>query len=174
MSAMRWETCRDLTFALGLPVETAAATIRATSPPYAESSWDFMMASATYLSRFTRHGGKLVIVHGVSDPVFSVNDIINWWKEVDRGMAGHAADALRLFPVPGMAHCGTGPSTDQFDAFTALTRWVEDGAAPDQIVARARATTPWPNRTRPLCPYPSQARYRGQGSIEDASSFVCK
>jgi feruloyl esterase len=159
---------------LGLGFDTDAATIRATAHPYDESAWDFMMASSTDLSRFKERGGKLIVVHGVSDPVFSVNDIIGWWKDVDGGMGGRAADAVRLFAVPGMAHCGTGPSTDQFDAFSALVQWVEAGSAPERITATARATSPWPNRTRPLCPFPKQARYRGQGSIEDATNFVCR
>jgi feruloyl esterase len=163
-----------LSYALGLNVDAAAATIHATSAPYLESSWDFMMASSTDLTRFTRRGGKMLIVHGVSDPVFSINDIIGWWEEVDRAMAGKAAAAVRLFAVPGMAHCGTGPATDQFDAFTALTRWVEGAQPPDRIMATARATAPWPKRTRPLCPYPKQTRYTGRGSIEDASNFVCR
>ena len=76
--------------------------------------------------------------------------------------------------MPGMNHCFGGPSTDQFDAFAALVSWVENGSAPDRIVATARMTTPWPGRTRPLCPYPSQARYTGSGSVEDAANFVCR
>jgi feruloyl esterase len=148
--------------------------MHAKATPFDESAWEFMMASATDLSRFARHGGRLVIVHGVSDPVFSINDTIAWWKDVDAVMDGRAADVVRLFAVPGMAHCGTGPCTDRFDAFQSLVRWVEHGAPPDRIVATARETTPWPNRSRPLCAFPKQARYRGAGSIEEAASFECR
>ena len=84
-----------------------------------------MMASSTDLLAFKNHGGKLLIVHGVSDPVFSINDTISWWNDVNRANNGAASDFTRLFAVPGMNHCGGGPSTDQFDAFTALTNWVE-------------------------------------------------
>jgi feruloyl esterase len=155
-------------------LERDFAAMHAKATPFDESAWEFMMASATDLSRFARHGGRLVIVHGVSDPVFSINDTIAWWKDVDAVMDGRAADVVRLFAVPGMAHCGTGPCTDRFDAFQSLVRWVEHGAPPDRIVATARETTPWPNRSRPLCAFPKQARYRGAGSIEEAASFECR
>jgi feruloyl esterase len=163
-----------LAYALGLDFDRGLSTIFATAPPYGESAWDFMMASSTDLSRFTWRGGKLLIVHGVSDPIFSINDTIAWWKELDAAMAGRAADSVRLFAVPGMAHCATGPATDQFDAFTALVNWAEAGSPPERIVATARSTSPWPKRTRPLCPFPKQARYLGHGSIEDEASFVCR
>ena len=65
-------------------------------------------------------------------------------------------------------------TTDQFDAFTALTSWVEKGSAPESIVATAGQNSPWPGRSRPLCAYPKQARYKSSGSIEDASNFVCQ
>lgn len=163
-----------LPYVLGLDFDTDTSAIFTTAPPYGESAWDFMMASATDLSRFTERGGRLLIVHGVSDPVFSINDTIAWWKDVDVAMGGRAADAVRLFAVPGMAHCGTGPSTDQFDAFSALVQWVEGGRPPERIAAKAGANAPWPNRTRPLCPFPRQARYTGQGSIEDEANFTCR
>jgi len=161
-------------FLLDFNFDTDVARIFAASGMYAESAWDFMMASSTDLSAFKSRGGKLVLVHGVSDPIFSINDTVQWWKEIDGVQAGAASNFVRLFAVPGMNHCSGGPATDVFDAFTAVVEWVENGKAPDRIVAKARATTAWPGRTRPLCPYPAQARYKGSGSIEDASSFVCR
>ena len=76
----------------------------------------------------------------------------------------------RLYMVPGAGHCGGGPSLDTFDALSAVVRWVEQGAAPDSITATGRA---FPGRSRPLCAYPQVARYRGQGSIDDAANFRC-
>jgi len=73
-----------------------------------------------------------------------------------------------------MAHCNGGPATDQFDAFGALVDWVEKGSAPDRIIAKAGANSPWPGRTRPLCPYPETSHYKGSGNIEDAANFVCR
>ena len=163
-----------VSYLLGVDLEQDAGKIYAESGLYTKSSWDFMMASATDLSRFKSHGGKLVIVHGVSDPVFSINDTINWWNEVNKANQGLAGDFVRLFAVPGMNHCGGGPATDQFDAFSALVNWVEKSAAPEKIVAAAGPASPWPGRTRPLCPYPAQPRYNGSGSIEDAGNFSCR
>jgi feruloyl esterase len=147
--------------------------VNAKSGEFTESALDYMKANSTDLSSFNKRGGKLIIVQGVSDPVFSIKDTINWWTEVDRLNGGHAADFVRLFGVPGMNHCSGGPATDQFDAFTALVNWVEKSTAPDRIVATAGNASPWPGRTRPLCPYPQQSRYKGTGSIEDATNFVC-
>jgi feruloyl esterase len=72
-----------------------------------------------------------------------------------------------------MNHCSGGAATDQFDAFAALVNWVEKAMAPDRIVATAGNATPWPGRTRPLCSFPKQSRYKGTGSIEDANNFIC-
>jgi feruloyl esterase len=82
----------------------------------------------------------------------------------------------RLFLVPGMNHCSNsgGPSTDLYDALTPRVNWVEKGAAPDSIIAKAAATAPWPGRTRSLCAYPRQAHYKGSGSVEDAANFACQ
>ncbi len=163
-----------LAFLMGFDFEREGAKIFAESGTYTKSAWDFMMASSTDLSAFRDRGGKLVIVQGVSDPIFSIKDTLNWWNDLNQANAGKAADFVRVFAVPGMNHCAGGPATDQFDAFAALVDWVEHKAAPQQIVATAGPATPWPGRTRPLCPYPLQARYRGTGSIEDAASFACR
>jgi hypothetical protein len=139
---------------------------------FKESAVDFMHADATDLSPFTRRGGKLLIYHGASDPVFSLNDTIAWVQAVDRRAGGHADAFLRLYAVPGMNHGGGGPAADQFAAFDALVAWREQGKAPGALVATAGRDTPWPGRTRPLCPWPEQARYAG-GDKEKAESFRC-
>ena len=125
------------------------------------------------LDGFRKHGGKLIVPHGVSDPVFSINDTIAWRDDVDSRYHGDADSTVRVFPVPGMNHCGGGPATGRYDAFAALVNWVEKGNAPQAIVATAGADTPWPGRTRPLCAYPKMVRYRGAGSIEQAENFEC-
>src|SRR5579871_840912 len=163
-----------MAFMLGLDLDRDAARLYAESGVYTKSAWDFMMASSTDLSGFQNHGGELVIVHGVSDPIFSIKDTINWWNEVNQAYHGTASDFVRVLAVPGMNHCAGGPATDQFDAFTALVNWVEKKTAPEQIVATAGRNSPWPGRTRPLCAYPKQARYQGSGSIEQAASFACQ
>jgi feruloyl esterase len=134
--------------------------------------------TSTDVGAFRGRGGKMLIVHGTSDPIFSANDSIDYYQRLEAAQGGGAAtrDFARLYLVPGMNHCSAsgGPATDVYDALTPLADWVEQGIAPDRIVARAAATAPWPGRTRPLCPYPQVARYNGSGSLEDASSFACR
>lgn len=163
-----------LGYALGFDFDRDAPKIFATTDEYTESSVDFMSATSTDLSRFRRHGGKLIVYQGGSDGVFSVNDTIRWYRGLDQANGGRAADFARLFIVPGMGHCVGGPATDQFDGFGAIVDWVEQGRAPDQIVATAGPKSPFPGRTRPLCPFPKQTRYGGQGSTESADSFGCR
>jgi pimeloyl-ACP methyl ester carboxylesterase len=155
-------------------IDDLRARAAATGGIYRESVDSFMKADSTDLARFAARGGKVIVVHGVSDAIFSINHSIEWMNSVDAARGGKGADTVRLFAVPGMGHCLGGPATDQFDAFTALVNWVEKSVAPERIVATAGKSTPWPGRTRPLCAYPKQARYTGTGSIEDAANFVCK
>ena len=124
------------------------------------------------MRRIHPKAGRLLIYHGVSDPVFSIKDLIAWHGRVDRFEHGHANRFLRIYAVPGMNHGGGGPATDQFDAFGALVAWRENGIAPEALVATAGPATPWPGRTRLLCPYPAQPRRTGS-DIESASSFHC-
>jgi len=111
-----------------------------------------------------------------SDTSFSVKDTIDYYQALDSTNGGKAADFTRLFVVPGMNHCSGGPATDQFDTLTPLVDWVEKGVAPDSIVATA-SNPGYFNvaaRTRPLCPYPKQSRYKGSGDINLASNFTCQ
>jgi poly(3-hydroxybutyrate) depolymerase len=161
-------------YLMGIDFEKDPAKLEAKSGEYTEAVSAFMKANSTDLSAFKVHGGKLVIVQGVSDPVFSIQDTIRWWNTVNRNDNSTASDFVRLFAVPGMNHCAGGPSTDQFDAFSAMVNWVEKSSAPEQIVGTAGAASPWPGRTRPLCVYPMQSRYKGSGSVEDAANFTCR
>jgi feruloyl esterase len=137
------------------------------------------------LSDFKALGGKLIIWHGWNDPLVNPRNSINYYKSVVARLhnqhkkdfndkapgATKETDAfLRLFMVPGMDHCLLGSGPNVFDTLTALERWVEQGQAPDRIIASGGAV---PNRTRPLCPYPQVARYTGHGSIDSAPNFAC-
>ena len=159
-------------YAFGVDIEQNWAKTQVKWGPFNESAVDFMNAEATDLSRFTKRGGKILIYHGVADPVFSLNDTIRWVQAVDRREGGKADRFLRLYAVPGMNHGGGGPATDQFAAFDALVAWREQGVAPGSLTATARPGSPWPGRTRLLCPYPQQARYVS-GDSERAQSFHC-
>ena len=161
-------------FALDFDFDRDAPKLYATDGTFTRSAWDDNSARSSDLSGLRARGAKMIVPQGVSDPVFSINDTAAWYRDVDRLNDGHAADFVRLFPVPGMAHCSGGPATDRFNAFDALVAWVEQGTPPDEIMATAGPMSPWPGRTRPLCPYPKVARYVGQGSLEDAASFRCE
>ncbi|HEY0962207.1 MAG TPA: DUF6351 family protein [Pseudomonadales bacterium] len=121
-------------------------------------------------SSFAGHGGKLIVYHGLSDQAMWAGPLISWYDALlPRGEQG-PQDWARLFLVPGMTHCGGGQATDQFDMLTTIQQWVEEGTAPDRVVARGNA---FPDTTRPLCPYPLVARYDG-GDEQDAASFSCR
>lgn len=161
-------------FAQQFDFDRDAPRIYATSAAFPRSAWEETSARSSDLAAFRAHGGKLLVPHGVSDPVFSLNDTLAWYREVERRNGGRADTFVRVFPVPGMNHCGGGPATDRFDAFASLVSWVENQQPPDRIVARAGSHTLWPGRERPLCAYPKVARYRGAGSIEQADNFDCR
>jgi feruloyl esterase len=80
---------------------------------------------------------------------------------------------VRMFLVPGMGHCGGGDGPNSFDTLAALDQWVENGKAPEQMIA-SHATAGKTDRTLPLCAYPKLAAYTGSGSIDDDANFVCK
>jgi pimeloyl-ACP methyl ester carboxylesterase len=129
-------------------------------------------ATSTDLEAFRRRRGKLLMYAGLSDPVFSARDLVGYYERLADAQGGLARTRrfARLFLVPGMTHCLGGPSLDSFDPLTAIVRWVEKGRAPRHLVATGAA---FPGRSRPLCPYPEEARHRGRGSIEGAESFRC-
>jgi pimeloyl-ACP methyl ester carboxylesterase len=126
----------------------------------------------TNLSDFSAHGGKLIFFHGLSDPVFSPYDTLRYYNEMAKanGGADQVQSWSRIFLVPGMNHCAGGPALDRFDALGALVKWVEQGEAPDSIVAKGKY---FPGVSRPLCAYPKHAQYKGSGDPHDAANFVC-
>ena len=127
------------------------------------------------LHAFIARGGKLIQYHGWSDPQISPGNSTQYYARVVDALGGAAAvdSGYRLFMAPGMGHCRGGEGPSNFDMVGALERWVERGQAPDQIIA-SHATGGVVDRTRPLCPYPAVAAYRGTGSTDDAASFVCR
>jgi feruloyl esterase len=120
-------------------------------------------------------GGKLLQYHGWADPGIPPGSSVNYYKSVLEAIGGKArvSDSYRLFMVPGMGHCGGGDGTSTFDMVSALDKWVAQGKAPDEIAA-SRVVNGAVVRTRPLCPYPQVATYKGSGSTDEASNFSCK
>ena len=163
-----------LQYQLGFDFDRDAPAIYARGGDFRHSAWDDISARSPDLDGLRAHGGKLLVWHGVADPVFSVRDTIGWWDEVHARYRGAEGGFVRLFPVPGLNHCGGGPATGEFDVLAALVRWVEQGEAPAQLQAQAGQGTPWPGRTRPLCAWPASARYTGKGDPELAGSFECR
>jgi feruloyl esterase len=127
------------------------------------------------LGPFIARGGKLIQYHGWSDPQISPASSVQYYQRVVERLGGadKVQGSYRLFMVPGMGHCSGGEGPNRFDMVTALEEWVEQGKAPDAIVA-SRSVDGRVQRTRPLCTFPKVAKYTGQGSTDVAASFVCE
>ena len=124
------------------------------------------------LTAFKRRGGKLLMYFGWADPQLNARVGVEYYEDVVSKMGTTTPEFARMFLVPGMFHCGGGIGTGTFDTATPIVQWVEQGKAPDVIQA-ARIVNNETVRTRPLCPYPQVARYKGTGSIDDAANFAC-
>jgi Tannase and feruloyl esterase len=142
------------------------------------------------LKAFKARGGKLILYHGWSDAAIPAQNTVDYYESVVHQMGAKAASAfVRLYMVPGMQHCGGGAGPDVFgqwiaapddpghDLAAGLERWVEKGTPPEKVIATRYKTGDKPEsgvlRTRPLCPYPLAARWKGAGSTDEAANFVC-
>lgn len=132
-----------------------------------------LAATSTDLTAFVSHGGKLLVYHGWSDQNIPPRGSVEYYNDVVKTIGKETtADAVRLFMVPGMGHCGGGQGPNEFDTVAALEEWREHGKAPTEIIA-SQLKDGRVLRTRPLCPYPQIAKYKGSGSIDRAENFVC-
>jgi len=164
---------------------------------YRKNGW--MIASTSPdLRSFRDHHGKLIQYHGWGDAAISpynsiayyesVQDFLTRFPDPRTDTSKPVSDFYRLFMVPGMGHCAFGagpnrlgnfpsvadPNDPERDVIGALDRWVETGVAPDHIIGQG--TVPGDSTrklTRPLCPYPQVARYKGAGDPYDAANFEC-
>ncbi len=125
------------------------------------------------LSAFKAHGGKLLLYHGWYDSTIPPGHTVLYYESVLAKMGKKQDDWMRLYMEPGMAHCGGGIGPDQFNKMGVIERWREAGQAPEAILA-SRVTGNTVDMTRPLCPYPQVAVYKGVGSTNDAVNFSCK
>lgn len=123
------------------------------------------------LARFQKRG-KLLMYFGWADPALNAQMGVDYYESVLQRMGPTTGGFFRLFMVPGLFHCAGGVGPNRFDMLTALVAWVERGVAPDSIAA-ARIVDGKTVRTRPLCPYPQVAKYKGSGSIDEAANFTC-
>ena len=125
------------------------------------------------LKAFVARGGKLLIYQGWADMNVAPKSTVDYYNRVVQTMGQKQVDdSVRVFFAPGMAHCGGGEGPNVFDALTPLEQWRENGKAPTSILA-THSTNGKVDRTRPLCPFPQVAQYKGTGSIDDAANFVC-
>jgi Tannase and feruloyl esterase len=124
------------------------------------------------LRAFRARGGRILMYFGWAEPALNPVRGVQYFEEVQK-VTGPSADFFRLFMLPGVFHCGGGPGPDALDTITPLVGWVERGVAPERLIAAKRQGEKTV-RTRPLCPYPQVARYKGSGSIDDEGSFECR
>jgi feruloyl esterase len=133
----------------------------------------FIEAANPELAAFKAQGGKLLLYHGWADPGPAPENTINYYDAVNRTLGGRQDGWMRLFLMPGVGHCGGGVGPDQADFLGALERWRESDAAPARIEATRAGGRGGAPMSRPLCPHPQVARYRGSGSTDQAGSFAC-
>jgi feruloyl esterase len=148
------------------------------------STPDVSYSTSLDISEFVNYGHKIIWYHGLSDPEVSVIQTIAYYEEMARQYGGLEAvqKFSRFYPIPNMDHCTGGATTDQFDLLTPLANWVEQGVAPGSIPARGvnfnamtyqvvgnyitgsfiNAPT---TRSRPICPYPQEARFAGSTTV---------
>jgi feruloyl esterase len=167
-------------YLLDFDFDTDAAAIYETAEGFEESAMEFMTppgADNPELAHFRDAGGKLLVFHGVSDPVFSVNDTTEWYRMLDANNGDAAEKFAMFYRIPGMPHGAQSPATDRFDIFSALVDWVENGSAPEAVIAEVsgenEALADMAGASRKLCPYPSVARYTGDDPMSEAS-FTCQ
>jgi feruloyl esterase len=131
-------------------------------------------ASNADIADYVRRGGKLILSGGWNNALVPAGAVVDYYDRV-RATIGpqNTQRAVRLYMVPGMIECNGGPGTDTFDMLGVMRRWVEGGQAPDEVIA-SRVEHGTIVRTRPLCPYPQVATYKGSGSTDEAKNFMCK
>ncbi|MFN3324819.1 MAG: tannase/feruloyl esterase family alpha/beta hydrolase [Bryobacteraceae bacterium] len=130
-------------------------------------------ATDTDLSAFRDRGGRLLMWFGWADPALNPLFGVEYFESVVQRMGSETRNFFRLFMLPGVFHCAGGPGCASFDPLAPLIEWVEHGKAPDRLTASRRDAAGKVVRSRPLCPYPQVAKYKGAGSIDDAASFTC-
>jgi hypothetical protein len=131
-----------------------------------------MDASTPDIGAFTRRGGKLILWHGQTDGLIPTQSTIDYYASLAKKDGKATATSVRMFLMPGVDHCRGGEGPSDADYLTALEQWVEQGKAPETLVA-SKALPGGAKRTRPLCAYPNVAKYSGSGSTDDAANFAC-
>jgi feruloyl esterase len=136
-------------------------------------------------AKLIRQNRKLLIWHNLSDEKLTPYTSVNLYKQLAARHGGYARlqNDIRLFLLPGTAHCSGGGlpvGPGSFDVISAMENWVEKADAPDALIATLYQPTPYGadyskplGRTMPLCKFPEMARYKGTGDIKDAANWSC-
>jgi feruloyl esterase len=150
-------------------------------------------ATDANLDKFKSLGHKLLYYHGAADPLIPAQNGIDYFEAVVASQKGldKTQSFFRAFLVPGLYHCSGGPGPIAFgtagqppatqndadhDVMLALQRWVEDGKAPEKVIATKYVDGDAAKGVafqRPLCPHPQVATYKGSGDTNDAANFSC-
>jgi feruloyl esterase len=138
--------------------------------PLIDAKVGFVDAVDPDLSRFKARGGKLLLYAGWGDTTITPENTVLYYESVLDKMGKNQGDWMRLFMVPGMGHCRGGDGPFNFDTIGTLEQWREKNATPAQMMG----SNPQSGLTRPLCPYPQYANYKGSGNLKDASNWSCK
>jgi feruloyl esterase len=137
--------------------------------PIIDKRVGFVDAVDPDLRDFKKRGGKLLLYAGWGDTTITPENTVLYYDSVLKEMGANQGDFMRLFMVPGMGHCSGGPGPNTFDSIAALEQWREKGTAPAQIMGSNRQS----GLSRPLCPYPQAAKYKGTGDLKDAANWAC-
>jgi len=137
--------------------------------PRVDAAAGFVDAVNPDLRAFEAHGGKLLLYAGWRDTGITPENTVLYYESVREEMGAEQGDWMRLFLAPGMGHCRGGPGVDAFDTLAALEQWRERDVAPDQMMATGRES----GLARPICAYPSYAKYDGSGDLKDAANWAC-
>lgn len=136
--------------------------------PIINSKAGFVDAIDSDLSKFKAHGGKLLLYAGWSDPAITPENTVLYYENLTKKM-GNQSDFVRLFMVPGMAHCRGGDGPNTFDTVGAMEAWREKSATPTALTG----FNPQTSLSRPICSYPQYTKYKGSGNIKDAANWTC-
>lgn len=123
-------------------------------------------------------GGKILMWHGLSDPLIQPDNSLLYYTRVASHFGGGTPDFealqpwFRYFRAPGVSHCGGGDGPRPQDLFETMVNWVENGVAPDHLEGE-NSSGGEVTRTRPICMFPEVASYTGMGDVNDAANWEC-
>jgi feruloyl esterase len=153
--------------------------IYATSKDFPQSAVDLVETDDSELKDFRARQGKLILYHGLGDPVFSAFDTLDYFKRLGSRHGDRTKEFASLYLIPGMTHCGGGDyALDTFDTLEPIVTWVEKGQAPAKLTAqagvRSGAKLPQGIQSRAVCPYPKTPHLVDPAHAENAAAFACE